>query len=263
MKDHRGHYLETICEVDLDVFGRNIRRIREWVAGREIILAVKANAYGHGVVPICRRAALEGIRYFGVANLAEGVALRDANIPGNIILLTPATLEQVPSIVYHDLTPNIVSQQFASALSVEAGKANKTIRCHIEIDTGMGRTGTLYDEAVGDILPISRFPHIEIEGIFSHFPSADSSGSDDKEFTRIQLKRFAGVVERLRSLGLDIPMVHISNSAGIMGHPIYGNAVRPGITAYGLYPSDETPHSVDVEPVLTMKTQVIQHGFIC
>ena len=259
MKDPRGHFLETFCEVDLDAFGRNLDAIARQAKGREIILAVKANAYGHGVVPICREAKLHGVRRFGVATLVEGVQLRDAGFEDDeIILLTPPTLEQIPSIVYHDLSPNVVSRQFAEALSAEAVRAGKKIRVHIEIDTGMGRTGFFWQDAVGEIIAISKLPGIVIEGIFSHFPSADSADPSDVEFTRRQIQKFERIVDGLRRGGIKFNLVHISNSAGILGHPIVGNAVRPGILAYGLYPSEEAKKSVRVEPILSLKTYVVQ-----
>lgn len=259
MRDPRGHFLETFCEIDLDAFGRNLRAISERAEGREIILAVKANAYGHGVVPICKEAKAHGVRRFGVATLVEGVQLRDAGfLEEEIIILTPPTMEQIPSIVYHDLSPNVVSRQFAEALSAEAVRAGKKVKIHVEIDTGMGRTGFLWHDAAGEIFAISKLPGIVIEGIFSHFPSADSVDPNDIEFTRRQIEKFSRVVELLKKGGIEIPLVHISNSAGILAHPIIGNAVRPGILAYGLYPSEEVKKTIKVEPVLSLRTYVVQ-----
>ena len=258
MHDPRGHFLETFCEVDLSAFGNNIDTISRWVDGREIILAVKANAYGHGVVPICREASLHGVRHFGVATLVEGVELCDAKIDGNIIILTPPTLEQVPSIVYHSLLPNVVNRQFAKALSVESVAANKTIGIHIEVDTGMGRTGIHWFDAVGEIYAISKLSGIKIEGVFSHFPVSDSTSKSDMEFTKIQLSRFAEVISSLQKGGIEIPFIHMSNSGGLLAYPIIGNCVRPGLLAYGLYPSEQVRKSIEVEPVMSLRTRVVQ-----
>ncbi|HID05649.1 MAG TPA: alanine racemase, partial [Armatimonadetes bacterium] len=258
MRDPRGHYLETFCEVDLSAFGRNIERIRQWVAGREIILAVKANAYGHGVVPICREAVQHNVHRFGVATLVEGVELRDAGIDDEIIMLTPPTLEQVPSVVYHNLSPNIVNRQLAEALSAEAKRTNKTIGVHIEIDTGMGRTGIMWYDAIGEIYSISQLPDIRLEGVFSHFPAADSKSKSDVEFTQMQLRRFSDIITSLKRGGVSVPVVHMANSAGILAYPIIGEAVRPGILTYGLYPSDEVKKSIKVEPVMSLRTRVVQ-----
>jgi len=258
MRDPRGHYLETFCEIDLSAFARNIQAIQQQVDNRQIILAVKANAYGHGVVPICREAIANGVNRFGVATLVEGVQIRDAGIDGEILILTPPTLEQIPSVVYHDLSPNVVSRQFAEVLSAESVRAGKKIKIHIEIDTGMGRTGFHWFDAVGEIISISKLPGLQIEGIFSHFPVADSRDKSDVEFTRRQLEKFSNIVGSLTKGGIEIPTVHISNSAGILAHQILGNAVRPGILAYGLYPSNTVKKSVKVEPVLSLKTHVVQ-----
>ena len=202
MHDPRGHYLETFCEVDLSAFGRNIEKIRQWAGGREIALAVKANAYGHGVVPICREASMHHIRHFGVATLVEGVEIRDAGIEGEVIILTPPTLEQIPSVVYHDLSPNVVNRQFAEALSAEATNARKTIGIHIEIDTGMGRTGIPWYDAVGEVYAISRLPGISLIGVFSHFPVADNNNDSDMEFTKMQISRFSQILTSLERGGV-------------------------------------------------------------
>lgn len=258
MKDSKGFELETYCVVDLDAFGENLREIRRWVDGRSIILAVKANAYGHGVVPVCREASNHGINHFGVATVAEGVAIRQAGIEGDIVVLTPATLGQVKAIVEHDLYPNVVSQTFANALSVEGANQDKNVGCHVEIDTGMGRTGFWHSDAVGDIVQVARLENLDIKGIFSHFPVADSRDRSDQEFTELQLMRFSRIVEKLEKLGIDPPLVHISNSAGVLAHPIYGNGVRPGILAYGLYPSPEARGSLEVTPILSLYSRVVQ-----
>jgi len=258
MKDNKGFELETYCVVDLDAFRDNIAEIKRWVEDREIILAVKANAYGHGVVPICREAWNTGIRHFGVATVAEGVAIRESGIDGEVIVLTPATLEQVEAIVEFDLHPNVVSETFANALAAEGQRQGKPVGCHIEIDTGMGRTGFWHTDAVGDILHIARLPGLTIKGVFSHFPVADSQGSSDIEFTRAQLARFSRIVGELEKLGIKPELVHFSNSAGVLDHPVFGNGIRPGILAYGLYPSAEAENTVRVKPILSMFSRVIQ-----
>ncbi|HHS50228.1 MAG TPA: alanine racemase [candidate division Zixibacteria bacterium] len=258
MKDRRGFELETYCVVDLDAFRENIANILRWVEKRAVILAVKANAYGHGVVPICREARSAGIEHFGVATVDEGVQIRQAGIEGEIIVLTPATLEQIETIVEFDLHPNVVSQTFAHALSVEAERQGKKAACHIEIDTGMGRTGFWFSDAIGEIAHISQLPFVEIAGIFSHFPVADSTRKSDIDFTKLQLRRFSVIAEKLKELGISPPLIHLSNSAGILSHPVYGNGIRPGILAYGLYPSAETASTVKVKPALSLYSRVIQ-----
>jgi len=258
VKDCSGLELETYCIVDLDAFRRNLIAIRRWVDNREVILAVKANAYGHGVVPICREASKVGIKHFGVATVAEGVAIRRAGINGEIIVLTPATLGQVEAIVEYYLHPNIVSEIFAHALSAEGECQGKPVACHIEIDTGMGRTGFWFSDAVGDILQISRLPGLSIAGIFSHFPVADSQRKSDIDFTQKQLNRFSNIVAQIEQLGIKPALIHFSNSAGILSHPVFGNGVRPGLLAYGLYPSAEAKNSIEVTPVMSMISRVVQ-----
>jgi alanine racemase len=262
MRDTRGHYLETISEIDLSSFRRNIKQISEWVDDRTIILAVKGNAYGHGVVPICREALKMDVNHFGVANLTEAVELRDSGINSSIILLTPPTIEQVPSIVFHDIKPNVVSLEFAELLSAQSTKSGKITKCHVEIDTGMGRSGLFYEDALGDLCAIEKLSGIEIEGIFSHFPVADSTEIDDIRFTERQLDRFASIIEKYKALGYQVPLVHISNSAGIIAHPIYGNAVRPGIMAYGQIPAPGMVLPFPLESVMTLKTEIVSLRFL-
>jgi len=258
MHDPRGHYLETFCEIDLDAFAGNLEAIKKKIGDREIILAVKANAYGHGVVPICREALSCGVKRFGVATLNEGVQLRDAGVDGEIIILTPPAMEQIPSVIYHSLTPNVVSRLFAEALSAHAVKVGAEVSIHIEVDTGMGRSGIPWYDAVGEIVAIAMLPNIKIAGIFTHFPVADSDAESDVEFTRLQIRRFSHILSTLTEFKLNIPLVHVSNSAGILAHPIVGNAVRPGLLAYGLYPSEKMRKTIDVKPILSLKTRVIQ-----
>jgi len=258
MKNNRGFELETYCVVDLDGFRINLKNIQKWVDKRRIILPVKANAYGHGVVPICAEARSVGIDHFGVATVSEGVAIRQAGIDGEIVVLTPATLEQIEAIVEYDLHPNVVSEVFAHALSAEGESKGKKVGCHLEIDTGMGRTGFWHTDAIGDIIAVSRLEYLSIEGIFSHFPVADSDNQSDIDFTRIQLERFARIITKLKELGIDPPLIHISNSAGILDHPVYGNGVRPGIMSFGLYPSAQAKSTVQINPILSMYTRVVQ-----
>ncbi len=258
MLDPRGHFLETFCEIDLDAFAHNIAAIRNWACERDVILAVKANAYGHGVVPICREALRCGVRKFGVATLVEAVQIRDAGIGGDIIILTPPTVEQLPSVIFHRLTPNVTSLGYAQCLSQIATDCGKRVSVHIEIDTGMGRTGIDWFDAVGEIIAMAKLPNIDIGGIFSHFPAADSADNSDIDYTKMQLEKFSRVVNTLQRGGIDIPCVHISNSAGIMAHPLYGNCVRPGIAAYGIYPDTTIEHSIKLTPIATLKTHVVQ-----
>ncbi len=258
MRDLSGKNLETWCEVDLTRFRKNIEAIRSVVGQREIILAVKANAYGHGVVHIAREGERIGIHYFGVATVAEGIALREAGIESNILLLTPATLDQIEEILNYDLIPNVVSRRFAEGISQAAQKMGKVATCQIEVDTGMGRTGFLYEEVIGELIAIMRLPNLKVSGIFSHFPSADSNDPEDIDYTYTQINRFHKIVQTLKKLGLEIPLYHISNSAGILNYPVYGNAIRPGILAYGLYPSSWCQKKIPVEPILSFRTKVIQ-----
>jgi len=258
MRDLLGRYLEIWCEIDLDAFRRNIEKIIGLANKREIILAIKANAYGHGLVHIAKEAERAGIRFFGVATTAEGRALREAGIRSEIIVLTPASLEQIDEIVEYNLTPNVVTRLFAEALSAKGESLGRPLKCHIEVDTGMGRTGFYYEDVMGELMSILRLPYLNVQGIFSHFPVADSNKKEDIEFTYKQIERFKNMLKLLEKFGFSPPLFHIANTAGILDYPEFGNAIRPGILAYGLYPSPATKHLIEVEPILKLKAKIVQ-----
>ncbi len=152
----------------------------------------------------------------------------------------------------------MVSRRFAEGLSQAAQKMNKIALCQVEIDTGMGRTGFLYNEVVGEIIAILRLPNLKVTGVFSHFPAADSSDEQDVEYTYTQINRFHEVIQTLKHLGIKIPLYHMANSAGVLNYPIYGNAIRPGIITYGLYPSNWKQKDIQVKPILSFRSKVIQ-----
>jgi alanine racemase len=147
---------------------------------------------------------------------------------------------------------------FAQTLSAQSVKAGRKTRIHIEIDTGMGRAGFIYNDCLGDILSIAKLPGLLLEGIFTHFPSADGLTEAEKKFTMLQLERFSELVEKAKSLGLSFPVVHCANSAGCLYFPLYGNAVRPGLCVYGVQPNLEEDSPIELEPIITLKTQVVQ-----
>jgi len=247
----------TWAEVDLDRFGRNIAAIRSAVGpGCKILLVVKADAYGHGSVEIARAAAEAGITMFGVATLHEGIELRAAGLSSPIVILSPSLLSEVDEIVEHRLTPCVSSLEFAEILSRKSAARGTVSRIHVEVDTGMGRTGVSDGDALDFLERVVAMPHLTLEGVFTHFPDADSGNT---YFAEEQLRRFQEILAALVRKGIEVPIRHAANSAGILSLPASRlDMVRPGILAYGFYPSPRVPRTVQVAGVMSFKSRVVQ-----
>lgn len=247
----------TWAEVDLDRFRRNLEAIRAAIGGtRRILLVVKADAYGHGAVEIARHAVQNGVSMLGVATLHEGIELRGVGIAAPIVVLSPSLLSEVDEIVEHRLTPCVATLPFAERLSERCQAHQVIARYHVEIDTGMGRTGVSDVEAVPFIERLGTLPNLVLEGAFTHFPDADRGESEQ---TEAQLARFHAVLRDLSLRKIDVPIRHAANSAGLLGVAAsHLDMVRPGILAYGAYPTRDVAQRVKVEGILTFKTRIVQ-----
>jgi alanine racemase len=247
----------TWVEVDLDRFRRNLGAIRAAAgSGRRVLLVVKADAYGHGSVEIARNAAAAGVSMLGVATLHEGIELRSAGISLPIVILSPSLLSETDEIIEHRLTPSVSSFEFAERLSARCVAHQVVSRFHVEVDTGMGRTGVGEDEAVEFVERLVGMPNLKLEGLFTHFPDADSGST---EATDDQILRFGQILHALAIRKIDVPIRHAANSAGILSvRDSYFDMVRPGILAYGFYPTAAVPRSIAVEGIMSFKTRVVQ-----
>lgn len=245
----------AIVEVDLESIRQNFGCVRRLVGNNcRIWPAVKANAYGHGSVPVsiaCLEAGADG---FCVATLDEAVELRYAGIQTPILILgciSPHEASKAISLGIQLTLCNIESAEELSNLAV----LNKTpVRVHIKMDTGMGRIGIQQKDILEYSKRIAGLPGICIEGLFTHFPTADE---EDRSFTLSQIEMLKTAASHLSKSGIVIPMVHAANSAGILGYPEgYLNGVRPGIMIYGQYPSNTTPRTVSLSQTLTLKSRI-------
>ena len=247
----------TWVEVDLDRFRRNLGAIRAAIGGgRRILLVVKADAYGHGAVEIAHHAVDAGVSMLGVATLHEGIELRSSGIAAPIVILSPSLPSEVDEIIEHRLTPCVGTLESAELLSRRCVAHQVLSRFHVEIDTGMGRTGVSDGDAVAFIERVVGMPNLRLEGVFTHFPDADSGRTD---VTVDQLGRFGEILHQLALRNIDVPLRHAANSAGILSvHDSFLDMVRPGILAYGFYPSSEVTHAIPVEGVMSFKTRVVQ-----
>jgi alanine racemase len=215
---------------------------------------VKANAYGHGIVEVAKH--LEKLRcdYFGVANVEEGVQLRQAGIKKPILVFTIATERQARLAVEHDLELTISSVEQGATLNRLAQKKKAIIQVHLKIDTGMNRIGIRPEGIKNLVRSAALLRRIRIKGVYTHFATADEK---EKGYARMQLTRFQRSLEELRHEGVEPEMIHAANSAAILDLPeSYFNMVRPGISIYGYYPSRHTTESIPLKPALTLKSHV-------
>jgi len=242
-------------EVDLDSFTRNWSELRRLVGPSvKILQVVKADAYGHGAIEISHTALKNGAACLGVANADEGVQLRVSGITAPIIILSPSTKGEIREIIKYGLTPSLSDLMFAGEFQRHLEEAGVTAPVHIEIDTGMGRGGILWNEAPALIRKILAFPNIVVEGLFSHFASSEICVN----FNEQQGTLFLALVEKLSAEGISIPIKHMANSGAILNYPrFFLDMVRPGLMSYGIHPATQTEGKADLCPVMSFKTRVI------
>ena len=215
---------------------------------------VKADAYGHGAIEISNAALKNGARMLGVANADEGVQLRISGIDAPIVILGPSTAPEIDEIIKYNLTPSVSDIFFARQLQKTLEKAGHKLPVHIEIDTGMGRGGIMYSEALNLIREISRLANITLAGIFSHFANSEII----IPYNDRQWQLFSGLLEELKRLGINIPIRHIGNSGAILNYPEFNmDMVRPGIMTYGIYPAPDNEAKASLVPVMSFKTSIV------
>jgi alanine racemase len=242
------------AEVYLDRISHNYKLIKQKVERAEIMAAIKADAYGHGAVEVARTLEAEGIYMFGVASLEEGIELRKAGITSKILVLSPIIYSQIDALLEYNLIPTISELGFFKLLDKKLRVRQKPMVVHIEVDTGMTRTGIPYRDAHSTIQKIDTSPFITIEGIFSHFPLADADGS----FTKKQIEEFNDLIKNLKRVSINPHFVHIANSAGIFRYGrSHFNLVRPGIALYGLNSSPEVNFAEKFLPAMVLKSRVV------
>lgn len=246
--------LLTWAEIDRSAIAFNLKQFRKWVAPNvEVIAVVKANAYGHGMVPVGRVALQAGATRLAVHRASEALELRQAVIEAPILILGYTPPAGAETVVKYRLTPSLMTSEFARALSARAQAAGWQAPVHIKVDTGMGRYGLLPEEVVAFVTAIQGLDGIRLEGLFTHFATADAG---DQTYLRQQLVVFQEVIEALHQGGIDIPVVHACNSAAAMTLPeAHFDAIRPGIALYGMDPSSEWPPPFEIRPALALKSR--------
>jgi alanine racemase len=218
-----------------------------------ILAVVKANAYGHGAVPVSQALLASGAHRLGVATVEEGVALRQAGITAPILIMGGGVANDMDALLAYQLTPVVPSAESVASLARLASGGSSPMPVHLKIDTGMGRLG-LSPAEVRSLLDGGWPPALRLEGLMSHLASADDG---DAQATEAQLGHFRAVMEDVKRRGIDIRFAHIAGSAGILGFPAsHLDLVRPGLMLYGYAPG--ALKSTDLVPVLTWKTQIVQ-----
>ena len=242
------------AKIDLNAIARNVESVRNTVPANTMVMAVvKADAYGHGSVTVSKHLK-NMVDWYGVSNVYEAIELRNEGINKPILILGATMPDEMENIVKYTLTPAIFDYERAKILSDIALSNNTDVHIHIKIDTGMSRIGFQCDEdSINEIIKISQLEGIKIEGIFTHFAKADET---DKSSALEQMSKFNEFINILSDNGIDPPIKHISNSAGIMELDAKYNMVRMGIMLYGLYPSDEMDKNYKLYPAMELISHI-------
>ena len=258
------------AEIDLKAIAHNVGELRRITHPDALMMAVvKANAYGHGAVEVARCALQNGAQRLGVARIDEAIQLREAGIKAPILIFGYTLPEMAPELLEYNLTQTVYTPAFARALSRTAVSLGGKIKIHLKVDTGMGRLGLLSQnfkphhsgeiintKAVDASVAIAGLKGLELEGIFTHFATADSA---DKRYAKKQLDLFLDFLSRMRECGVNPAVRHAANSAALINMPqSHLDMVRPGIAIYGLYPSPEVNKKrVSLKPAMALRARVI------
>lgn len=250
------NYRPTRAEIDLSALEHNFRQVKRRIDAKvKILVAVKANAYGHGMLDVSRRLIDLDVDYLGVATTDEAIQLRRAKVTAPILLFAAILPCEVKAIIDYKITLSISSLEIAHKLNREAKIKRRRIKVHVKIDTGMGRLGIWHKEAISFIIKLTKFKNLEIEGIYTHFASADE---EDSAYTFLQITSFQNLIGDLERERIDIPLKHAANSMGLLRFKeCHFNLVRPGLIVYGLYPRRDTQRDIRLKPVLSFKTKVV------
>ena len=247
-------YIGPKLYIDLERLANNYRLLKNEVGDLPIMATVKANGYGHCAVQVAQALEKEGIKHFAVFTIEEAIELRDANITVDILVysrLNPHTLSDAGT---HNLILNVSS--FDDLEVLRAHQGNHKIRVHLKVDTGMTRLGIPLGQAEEFLRQAHQIDTIEIEGLYSHFATADEG---DLSYANDQLNKFNDVLAIAEKLGINPTFIHCSNSGAILNLPESRfNMIRVGMLLYGAFPSDEVPQDLPIKPVMTFTAPVVE-----
>ena len=248
------------AEIDLDAIAENVQNMSEHINQKtQIIAVVKADAYGHGATPVAQLlAAYDYIWGFGVATAEEALSLRNSSITKPILILGYVFEEHYDLLTDQEIELVVFNYSMAQKMSEAAVRIGKSLKIHIAVDTGMTRIGFSDQESSGEIIrEISKLPGLKLAGLFTHFAKADEL---DKTFSNTQLLRYEKFSAMLQAAGIEIPLHHCANSAGMLElAAAHMDVVRVGISLYGIYPSGEVSrNTVELKAAMSLKSRIIR-----
>lgn len=246
----------TYFLVDLDLLAHNVRELRRITApGTQLMTVIKADGYGHGLLEAAPVCLANGAGWLGVATVDEALALRCAGFTAPVLVLGYSAPWQATALARADIAVTVMTAETAVALSDAAAQGRRRARVHIKVDSGMSRLGIWPDDAGLELVErIARLPGLELEGIFTHFASADEA---DKAFTHQQFARYLEFVGQLAGRGIEFALRHVANSAALLDLPeTHLDLVRPGVMIAGVWPSADVQRRIDLRPSQTLVTQI-------
>ncbi len=249
----------TWAEIDLGAIRYNLRQIKKLVgsgirSSPKIMVVVKANAYGHGLVEVAKTLQNSGVHSLGVATLDEAIVLRTEGIKLPVLVMGAILPGEVNTALDYDVALTLCNKELARTLNNKAKAKNITIPVHIKIDTGMGRIGIWHEKALEFVKMLKKMRNIRMEGIYTHFASA----SRDNFFTNYQLEAFEGLLKKLAQENIQFSYRHAANSIALVDlKKSHFNLVRPGIIVYGMYPKRSFVKILKLKPALSLKTRIV------
>ena len=253
----------TWAEVSLDNLEHNYRAIKNHIPeGCRFLGVMKADAYGHGAVPLSHALCELGAEYLAVSNLEEAIQLRRGGVRAPMLILgyTPASFAD--TMVFMDITQEVHSLEYAKELDTALAGTNYILNVHLKLDTGMTRIGFFaydHERTLPELLEVCGLPHLHVEGVFTHFCVADSKAPEDEVFTRTQYARFTAMLDALAAHGIRPELRHCASSGATILYPELAlDMVRPGIATYGHAPSEDAEGILNLRPLMTVRTTVAQ-----
>ena len=248
----------TWAEIHLDRLAHNYRLLRERAPHSKFVGLVKANAYGHGAVPVAKKLEALGADYLAVACLDEAEQLRDAGVKCPILVLGYTPVEYTNELIENNITQTVYNLEVAKGFSDAAVKLGKKLRCHLKADTGMSRLGVLctlenLDAAANELEAMYKQPGLEVEGLFQHFADADTC----PEYSLMQIERYNAILHALEERGCTFKLRHCCAGAATLNYPqAHYDMIRPGILLYGYSPDHACDGMIDVKPVMEVKSRI-------
>ena len=253
----------TWAEISLDNLNHNYHALREKLPSEcRFLGVVKADAYGHGAVPVSRHLKELGADFLAVSNFEEATQLRCNGIRGPILILGYTPVKYAEDLAKMGIRQEVHSLEYARALNERLKGLHRRLRVHIKLDTGMSRLGFFaydHEQTVEELKEVARMDNLLIEGVFTHFPVADSVDGADENFTRTQFERFTSMLTTLQGVGIKPEIRHCCNSGASILYPEYAmDMIRPGIATYGVLPSGDLRGRIDLKPVMSLRSTIFQ-----